>query len=181
MRESRWNTGAREAAPGCKAWTLLRLQREEVWLRGALDYISPNAFIGSVLDLDEDAAYEVRLTLTDPDGVAGSSRGQPVVKVLTVHTRAEPRPATGGHVYNVYPPGFTGKREEPAFSGLLEAYYVAALGGDLVTAPRHRGYARATSSACMPACTCRSTTTTRMRSTRASPPVAARPGTAPTT
>jgi hypothetical protein len=109
---------------------LLRLQREEVWLRGALDYTAPNAFIGSVLDLEEDTAYEVRLALSDPDGLSGVPRGQPLVKQLVVRTRAEPRPATGGRVFHVYPPGFVGKREEPAFSGLLEAYYVAALGGD---------------------------------------------------
>ncbi len=30
---------------------LLRLQGEEVWLRGALDYTAPNMFAGSVLDL----------------------------------------------------------------------------------------------------------------------------------
>ncbi|MET0292929.1 MAG: hypothetical protein ABW136_11250, partial [Steroidobacteraceae bacterium] len=49
---------------------------------------------------------------------------------LEASTRSEPRPAPGGKVYHVYPPGFTGTREQPAFSGLLEAYYVAALGGD---------------------------------------------------
>jgi hypothetical protein len=33
-------------------------------------------------------------------------------------------------VFHVYPPGFKGEREQPAFSGLLEAYYVGSLGGD---------------------------------------------------
>jgi hypothetical protein len=47
-----------------------------------------------------------------------------------VRTRAEPKPATGGRVFHVYPPGYTGKKEQPAFSGLLEAYYMASLGGD---------------------------------------------------
>lgn len=109
---------------------LLRLQGEEVWLRGALDYTAPNAFIGSVLDLQEDTAYEVRLTLTDPDGINGLAKDESLRKTLAVRTRAEPQPATGGRVFHVYPPGFTGRREEPAFSGLLEAYYMAALGGD---------------------------------------------------
>lgn len=133
-RNARVAVDYRRDGEGDGAWKhgmdLLRLQREEVWLRGALDYVAPNAFIGSVLDLEEDTAWEVRLTLTDPDGVAGFAKGQPLLKVLKVRTRAEPKPASGGRTYHVYPPGFTGVREEPSFSGLLEAYYVAALGGD---------------------------------------------------
>ena len=133
-RNARVAVDYRREGDGDGAWRhgmdLLRLQREEVWLRGALDYVAPNSFIGSVLDLDEGTAYEVRLTLTDPDGVDGLPKGQSLLKLLKVRTRAEPVPATGGRVYHVYPPGYTGAREEPSFSGLLEAYYVAALGGD---------------------------------------------------
>src|SRR5207344_865463 len=47
---------------------LLRLQGEETFLRGALDYTAPNMFSGSLFDLQEDSDYEIRLTLTDPDG-----------------------------------------------------------------------------------------------------------------
>jgi hypothetical protein len=103
---------------------LLRLQREETFLRGSLDYTAPNMFAGSLFDLVEDTEYEVRLTLTDPDG---DTR---VERVLTARTRAEPKPATGGREFHVYPPGFTGTKQLPAFAGLLEAYYQAALGGD---------------------------------------------------
>lgn len=106
---------------------LLRLQREETFLRGALDYTAPNMFAGSLFDLEEDSAYEIRLTLTDQDGTGTGTR---VEKTLVAHTRAEPRPAVGGAVYHVYPPGYTGPKEQPAFAGLLEAYYMAALGGD---------------------------------------------------
>ncbi len=109
---------------------LIRLQREEVFLRGALDYIAPNAFSGSVWDLQEDTDYELRLTLTDPDGVNGQDARSPVVQVVQAHTRPEPKAASGGRVYHVYPPGFTGPKQQPAFAGLLEAYYQAALGGD---------------------------------------------------
>ena len=104
---------------------LLRLQNEETYLRGSLDYTAPNMFAGSLFDLKENTEYEVRLQLHDPDGVNGESE-----KMVTVRTRAEPQPASDGRVFHVYPPGYKGPREQPAFSGLLEAYYMAALGGD---------------------------------------------------
>ena len=103
----------------------LRLQNEETFLRGSLDYTAPNMFAGSLFDLREDTEYEVRLQIQDPDGVIGESE-----KKVTVKTRAEPQPASDGRVFHVYPPGYEGHREEPAFSGLLEAYYMASLGGD---------------------------------------------------
>ena len=103
----------------------LRLQNEETFLRGSLDYTAPNMFAGSLFDLKEDTEYEVRLQIEDPDGVIGESE-----KKVTVKTRAEPQPAADGRVFHVYPPGYEGLREEPAFSGLLEAYYMASLGGD---------------------------------------------------
>jgi hypothetical protein len=104
---------------------LLRLQNEETYMRGSLDYTAPNMFAGSLFDLEEDTGYEVRLRLEDPDGVNGEAE-----KKVTVRTRTEPKPASGGRVFHVYPPGYRGDREEPAFSGLLEAYYMASLGGD---------------------------------------------------
>ncbi len=47
-------------------------------------------------------------------------------RTLTAHTRPEPMPATGGKVYHVYPVGYNGFREEPSFTGLMAAYYMAA-------------------------------------------------------
>jgi hypothetical protein len=128
-REVGRNAGLK-VEPWRRGMDLLRLQGEEVWLRGALDYTSSNMFAGSVLDLDEDTEYEVRLTLTDPDGVGADDKSVTRVQIVTARTRAEPRPVAGGKIYHVYPPGFTGTRQQPAFSGLLEAYYVASLGGD---------------------------------------------------
>ena len=52
------------------------------------------------------------------------------MKTVTVRTRTERRPAADARIFDVYPPGYKGPREEPAFFGLLEAYYTAALGGD---------------------------------------------------
>jgi hypothetical protein len=104
---------------------LLRLQRERTVYLETLDYTAPNMFAGSVFDLTEDTDYEVRLTLADADGVSGEAE-----RIVAVRTRAEPQPAAGGKVYHVYPPGFAGAKQEPAFLGLLGAYYKNALGGD---------------------------------------------------
>ena len=71
--------------------------------------------------------YEVRLTLTDADGVAGDA--QRIVDGPRTRARSR-KPSAGGRVYHVYPPGFAGAKQEPAFMGLLAAYYMTALGGD---------------------------------------------------
>jgi hypothetical protein len=114
---------------GDSSWSrgldLLRTHHEQMFLRGAYDLTLGNQFAGSLFDLVEDTPYQIRLTLADPDGVSGEA-----TRLLELRTRTEPRPATGGRVFHVYPPGYTGTREQPAFSGLLEAYYMAALGGD---------------------------------------------------
>jgi len=109
-----------------KALPLLRLQRESVI--GGLPrdggnehfnkYIAPNMFAGSILNLDPDTEYEARFVLSDPDGVKGVKEHN-----VTIRTRKEPVPAAGGAVYHVYPFDYTGPRQEPAFTGLLAAYY----------------------------------------------------------
>jgi len=87
----------------------------------AFKYTAANMFAGSILNLDPDTDYECRFALADPDGVTGAKE-----KTVTVHTRKEPVPAEGGHVYNVYPVDWTGPKEEPAFTGLMAAYYMAS-------------------------------------------------------
>jgi hypothetical protein len=84
-------------------------------------YVAPNMFAGSLLDLEPDTEYECRFVLTDPDGVKGKAE-----RVVTVRTRKEPEPAEGGHVYHVYPFGYKGAKHEPAFTGLMAAYYMGA-------------------------------------------------------
>ncbi len=102
---------------------------------GAYTYFAPNMFAGSIFDLQPDTEYEARFTLVDPDGVKGVA-----VKTVTVRTRAEPQPAKDGRVFHVYPFGYTGPRQEPSFTGLLQAYYVDSNGGDWYNAfpPRVR-------------------------------------------
>lgn len=111
-----------------KALPFLRLQHEQVFGgnprnggRHYYSYVAPNEFAGSILNLEPGAQYECRFVLSDPDGVKGKAE-----RTVTVRTRVEPQPAQGGHVYNVYPFGYKGSKQEPAFTGLLAAYYMGA-------------------------------------------------------
>lgn len=111
-----------------KGLPLLRLQHESVTGGAPRDggghfnnYIAPNMFAGSLLNLSPDTAYECRFVLSDPDGVKGKAE-----RMVTVRTRAEPQPAAGGRVYHVYPAGFKSAKQEPAFTGLLAAYYMGS-------------------------------------------------------
>jgi len=113
---------------GASAWKeglpLVRLHREQVLpemnLPAALagfDYTAPNMFTGSVFDLEPGKSYELRVTMSDPDGVRGTAQ-----RTLTATTRPVPQPSANGNVYHVYPIGWTGPKQQPAFDGLLRAY-----------------------------------------------------------
>jgi hypothetical protein len=112
-----------------KGLPLFRLQGEEV--SGGkprnsdygryYDYVAPDMFAGSLLNLEPDTDYEARFELIDPDGVRG-----PAVKTVTVRTRKAPAAAAGGRVFHVYPWGWAGPKLEPAFTGLLAAFYMGS-------------------------------------------------------
>ena len=124
----------REGTAGWQdALPLLRLQGERIAQGKQLDVTSPNMFAGSVLDLEPDTPYEVRLQASDPDGVAGDR-----TKIVRVRTRAEPKPAADGRVFHVYPPNFKGTKQEPSFEGLMCAYNLTCAGTDWATAGRPR-------------------------------------------
>jgi hypothetical protein len=82
-------------------------------------------FAGSVLDLDPDAEYQLRLTLSDPDGGG-------VEKTLTSRTRGEPIAPAPLRTLYVAPGtgGGRGTRQDP-FKGLTSAD-AAARPGDLI-------------------------------------------------
>lgn len=112
--ETRW----REALP------LERIGGENVYRRREnLDYTVPDGFAGSILNLQPGTEYECRFQLTDPDGASGQTD-----RTVRVKTRSEPQPFAGGRKLHVYPPDYQGRRQEPSFSSLLEAYYGAGLG-----------------------------------------------------
>jgi hypothetical protein len=115
------------------ALPMLRLQGERIKQGDQLDVISPNMFAGSILDLEPDTSYEARFVLHDPDGTKGQT-----TKTVTVRTRPEPMPASGGNLYHVYPPGYKGQKTEPSFEGLMCAYNLTCAGTDWATAGRPR-------------------------------------------
>ncbi|HEV3481163.1 MAG TPA: hypothetical protein VGR97_02425 [Candidatus Acidoferrales bacterium] len=111
-----------------KGLPLLRLQREQVSGGAPRDggihyfnYVAPNMFAGSLLNLEPNTEYECRFVLTDPDGVKGKAE-----RTVVVRTRKEPQPAEDGRVYHVYPFGYKGAKQQPAFTGLLAAYYMGS-------------------------------------------------------
>jgi hypothetical protein len=122
--------GATEWRP---ALPLLRLHGERIYSESRVDVVAPNMFAGSILDLKPDTEYEARFVLTDPDGVSGEAERTSVVR-----TRAEPTRFRGGRVFHVYPHGFTGRKEEPAFEGLMCAYNEWCAGTDWATSGRPR-------------------------------------------
>src|SRR5579871_1003607 len=108
----------REALP------LVRIGGENVYRRREnLDYIVPDGFAGSILNLKPGTEYECRFQLSDPDGVSGERE-----RTVRVRTRSEPQPFAGGRTLHVYPPDHDGPRQEPHFPSLLAAYYGAGLG-----------------------------------------------------
>ena len=115
-----------------KAMPLMRLQGERVYQSGGVFNVKmPNMFAGSILDLEENTVYEARFVLSDPDG--GHAE-----RIVTAKTRAEPRPAAGGHVYHVYPRDWKGPKEPGFFNDLMCAYNYYCGGGDTQTGARPR-------------------------------------------
>ncbi|HYW95905.1 MAG TPA: hypothetical protein VE870_09985, partial [Bacteroidales bacterium] len=55
---------------------------------------------------------------SDPDGVVGDT-----MKQIVFDTRKEPEPWKGGRIRHVYPKDWKGEKKEPAYDGLLHAYY----------------------------------------------------------
>src|SRR5271163_708484 len=113
---------------GDQAWheglPLLRIGNERM-NENAIQYVTPNMLAGSIFDLEPDTEYECRFVLSDPDGVGGKSEN-----LVTVRTRFEPKPATGGKIYHVYPADYKGEKQQPAFTGLMSAYNTGSTHSD---------------------------------------------------
>ena len=120
--EAGWNPGM----------PLLRMGGERVFRPDlGLDYLVPEKFAGSVLDLEPDTEYEARFTMRDPDGVLREA-----VRTVKVRTRGEPQPVKNGRVLHVYPPTWQGPKQEPSFVGLKKAYYGSGNGDWSVVSER---------------------------------------------
>jgi hypothetical protein len=113
---------------GTDAWReglpLLRIGGEETKYL-SLDFTAPSMFAGSVFDLEPGTAYEITLRIADPDGVTG-----PAERRIEARTRPEPKAAADGRTFHVYPQGYQGERQQPAFNGLLGAFNLGASHSD---------------------------------------------------
>jgi hypothetical protein len=81
-----------------------------------------NLFAGSVMDLEPGTEYEVRLTMTDPDG------GAPPAKEFTARTAAEPPLYQGARQWDVFPADYLGAQPESGESDLAEVFKKAQPG-----------------------------------------------------
>ena len=123
---------------GDKVWQsalpLLRIGDEKIyghdqrWV-----YTTKPMFAGSIFHLQEGTNYECRFVLNDPDGIEGDS-----IKTVTITTKSEPQPYPLGQTYHVYPPGYTGQKISPSFTGLNAAYYGEGNTGDWWNVPEAR-------------------------------------------
>lgn len=107
------------------AQPMLRIRGETGYQeRADMKWSAPNMFAGSILGLEPNTEYEVRLELSDPDGGKDSF-------TTKLRTRSEPAVFKGLRSLHVYPPEHTGKTAEPAYKGLAAAYRDAKP-GDLI-------------------------------------------------
>lgn len=115
----------REAGKGAwkKGMPLLRIGGETPTKRDHVNYVTPQMFAGSILDVIPGTEYECRFTMADPDKVEGQA-----VKTVSVRTRTEPKAASGGRILHVYHPKWAGPKKEPSFTTLKAAYYGSSSG-----------------------------------------------------
>jgi hypothetical protein len=93
-----------------------------------------NLFAGSVLFLEPDMQYEVRLTMSDPDG------GAPPPKIVSASTRAEPPRYEGERQMEVLPADHEGPQPAAALENLAAALKQARPGDVILLHPGiHRG------------------------------------------
>lgn len=94
---------------------LLRIQGERTGSDKPEEaYVCGNLFAGSIVDLAPGLEYEVRLSMTDPDG-GGAER------TVRIRTRPEPRAPKPTRTLHLYPSGFEGAKKEPFFTDFKEA------------------------------------------------------------
>ena len=114
------------------AMPLFRIGGEKVFRKDlGLDYTAPDMFAGSILDLEPGTEYEARFEMKDPDGVNGSA-----VQTSKVRTRGEPKTAADARVLHVYPLNWRGEKQQPAFTGLKQAYFGSGNGDWAVVSER---------------------------------------------
>ncbi|MBP7148833.1 MAG: hypothetical protein KBD01_14960, partial [Acidobacteria bacterium] len=91
---------------------MLRVDGEPAGIDG---WICGNLFAGSVLDLESGRGWDVRIVLSDPDGVSGAAE-----RTFSAATRAVPPHPRGTRTLHVYTSCGTG-RLQPCYSDLVAA------------------------------------------------------------
>lgn len=77
--------------------------------------VCPNRFSGSVLNLEPDTSYQIRLTLHDPDG--GDQQ-----QIIETHTKKPLATLVNPVLLHVYPAAYQGTRLSPSFDTFAQAY-----------------------------------------------------------
>ncbi len=91
---------------------LLRIHGEPAGVDG---FVTGNLFAGSLMGLEAGTSYDLRVTLSDPDGITGSS-----VHGFTQATRALPNHYPSGATLHVYT-SCAGAVEQPCYTSLVSA------------------------------------------------------------
>jgi hypothetical protein len=113
-----------------EALPMLRINRETVdrdfdsYGENSGRYTVGNLFAGSVLFLTPDTEYEIALSLHDPDGGEAP-------RTAHLRTRAVPYAPAPQRTLHLYPAGFSGATDTPAYTNLRQAF-AALQPGDLL-------------------------------------------------
>ncbi len=109
---------------GDSVWTpghpMLRIDGEPSGIDG---WVNGNLFAGSVMGLDPGVSYEVRITLSDPDGVTGNSTVS-----FFKSTRIEPLHTRGTTTRHVYTSCAGADKLQPCYSDIVAAAQAAQPG-----------------------------------------------------
>ena len=109
---------------GDTVWSLghpmLRIHSEPAGRDG---FVCGNLFAGSVLNLNPGVSYEVRVTLSDPDGITGTA-----TTTFTQMTRSEPVRTRGTTTRHVYTSCVGADKLTPCYSDIMTAAQAAQPG-----------------------------------------------------
>lgn len=125
-----------------KTYPALRVGGEIVDAKSSDRWITPHMLAGSIVDLEEDTSYEVKLTAIDPDGIIdgeidssekiGEELPNAIFTTMPMRTRKMPVVFPEGKVVHVYHESYQGKKERPFFFDIEKAYRKCSKGDTLL-------------------------------------------------
>ena len=126
ISEGRSRSGGQKACP-CSVLGGEKVFRKDL----GLDYTVPEMFAGSILDLQPATEYEVRFEMRDPTVCAARQSRQKRHPQHAVNHRRR-----GAKILHVYPLGWKGPKQEPAYRGPKQAYFGSGNGDWAVLSQR---------------------------------------------